>query len=144
MGESKRRKLLDQNYGKNKPLSLGIKTSEHSGNYIVFCQHCGYWIDSATEYDDAILVKNAVEKIAAIDPLRSYSFDPWQKWSEKHWKELPVVDAVTWRITSEAEKRAIFNGIHPETIGAERTTFFKLLMEGDRVPSTPNPSIKKL
>jgi hypothetical protein len=128
MGESKRRKLLDPNYGKRKPLSLGIKVSDQSGNYIVFCQYCDYWIDSATEYNDAILVKNAVEEIAKNNPVKQYTKKHWHDWMKLNHNNLPDVDAKTWVLDTQdldrrkSALRLLQEGLHPADISDCRET----------------------
>jgi hypothetical protein len=115
---------------KIKPLSLGIKISDRSGNYIVFCQYCDYWIDSASKYDDAVKVKKAVERIVRSRPLSQYTQQNWQNWMVKNFKKLPTVDAKTWTISSQdldQEKLALIqNGVHPSSIeGIKETTWLK-------------------
>jgi hypothetical protein len=133
MGEAKRRKFIDPDYGKRKPLSLGIKVSDRSGNYIVFCQYCDYWIDSATEYDDAILVKEAVEKAVEASPVRGYTKDHWYDWLKRNFAKLPVVNAKSWVIDTQdpdrykSTLRLLQEGLHPADVeGIRETTFFEV------------------
>ena len=134
MGEAKRRRAIDPNYGKvsqgfaRKTISLGIQISKRSGNYIVFCKKCGFWIDSASLEEDAVLVKEAVEKLAAIDPPKLFSRNGWLKWLQKYWSQIPEVDAKTWVVDPSNASEALESlavGLHPADIdGAKEATFF--------------------
>lgn len=137
MGEAKRRKAADPNYGKSnssgkgfsrKTVQLGISVSQKSGNYIVYCKKSGFWIDSAIAKEDAELVKAAVQEIADIDPPKSFSQNGWLKWLKQYWSQIPEVDARTWVVDSSSVGEAIdslLSGAHPSDIAsATETTFF--------------------
>jgi hypothetical protein len=101
MGDAKRRKKLDPNFGMSQAPKLRIETSPRTGNFIIACSHCGYWIDSASKIKDAELVLNGVLEILKEYPIEKFTSDNWNKWMVIHHEKIPMVDAVMLTITGK-------------------------------------------
>jgi hypothetical protein len=95
MGDAKRRKKLDPNFAMSQAPKLQIDTSPKTGNFIIACSHCGYWIDSASKIKDAELVLNTVLEILKEYPIKKFTPENWNKWMVIHHEKIPMVDAVT-------------------------------------------------
>jgi hypothetical protein len=107
MGDSKRRKKLDPNFGKSQTPKLQIDTSPKTGNFIIACSHCGYWIDSASKIKDAELVLNAVLGILKEYPIEKFNSDNWNKWMVIHHEKIPMVDAVMLTVTGKDKDKIL-------------------------------------
>jgi hypothetical protein len=107
MGDAKRRKKLDPSFATSQPPKLQIDTSPKTGNFIIACSHCGYWIDSASKIKDAELVLNTVLEILKEYPIEKFTQDNWNKWMVIHHEKIPMVDAVMLTVTGK-DKDKIF------------------------------------
>ncbi len=113
MGDAKRRKKLDPNFGKIQALRpqqtprLKIDTSPRTGNFIIACSHCGYWIDSASKRKDAEFILNAVLEILTEYPIEKFTPDNWNKWMVIHHEKIPMVDAVMLTVPGKNKAKVL-------------------------------------
>ena len=84
---------------------LQIDTSPQTGNFIIACSHCGYWIDSASKRKDAELVLNAVLEILQEYPIKKFTTENWNKWMAIHHEKIPMVDAVMLTLTGNNKNK---------------------------------------
>jgi hypothetical protein len=105
MGDGKRRNKLDPNFGKSQSPKLQIDTSPRTGNFIIACSYCGYWIDSASKIKDAELVLNAVLGILKEYPIEKFTEKNWNKWMVIHHEKIPMVDAVSFTLTVKGREK---------------------------------------
>ncbi|WP_310488387.1 hypothetical protein [Chamaesiphon sp. VAR_69_metabat_338] len=101
MGDAKRRKKLDSNFGRSQSPKLQIDTSPKTGNFIIACSHCGYWLDSASKIKDAELVLNTALEILKEYPINKFTPENWSKWMKIHHEKIPMVDAVMLSVTEK-------------------------------------------
>jgi hypothetical protein len=101
MGDAKRRKKLDPNFAKSQPPKLQIDTSPKTGNFIIACSHCGFWIDSASKIKDAEFILNTVLEILKEYPINKFTSENWSKWMLAHHEKIPMVDAVVSTVTGK-------------------------------------------
>ena len=59
------------------PLSLGVKMGE-TLSYTVFCNHCGFEIQECPDIKSIELLKNAIQEIIEVNPIRKYTQTNWK------------------------------------------------------------------
>jgi hypothetical protein len=101
MGDAKRRKKLDPNFATSQAPKLQVDTSPKTGNFIIACSYCGYWLDSASKIKDAELVLNTVLEILKEYPIKKFTTENWSKWMVIHHEKIPMVDAVVLSVTGK-------------------------------------------
>ena len=105
MGDAKRRKQSDPMFGISKPPSLKIDISPQTGNFIIACSYCGYWLDSASKRADAEKVLNAVLDILKDYPLKHFVPESWKQWMSLHQEKSPMVDALMFTVQGKDKKK---------------------------------------
>lgn len=95
MGEARRRKAFDPDYGKSRKPKIEIATSPVTGNFLVL--HDRIIFDSALLRADAEMVAAWLEKEVALEPLpRNWHRDlaTLQRWLENRSTPAPKVEAI--------------------------------------------------
>lgn len=111
MGEAKRRKRLDPNYGKAKSVEILIAVSELTGNFLVICD--GKVFDSASKRPDAERVANWLREQTAIAPLpRNWWKDlgALDRWIKERSTPAPRVNAVAFGVSATGIDRVVISG----------------------------------
>ena len=128
MGDAKRRKKLDPDYGKvprtedkkdtpititinNRKPRLQIDVSRLTGNFLINCSYCGFCIDSASKRKDAEKLLNAVMELLQEYPINTFDEDNWKTWMYLHHAKIPDVDAVMFTIPAGKDRNKILDAL---------------------------------
>lgn len=94
MGEAKRRKKLDPNYGKYIPV-FSIAESPHTNNFLVLID--GYCVDSSIHRHEAEAIKEWLEEEHRVNPIKRSQVKPGglHPWlvSSKRYADYPKTTA---------------------------------------------------
>ena len=92
MGEAKRRKLLDPNYGKQYMPEIKISKSTISNNWLVMIDESTF--DSSIKLEDAQLVADWLRKELKVHPLRrNFTTEQLMQWISKYGHQAPDTEA---------------------------------------------------
>lgn len=61
------------------PLSLGVKMGE-TLSYAVFCNYCGFEIQECPDIKSIKLLKNVIQEIIEVNPVKKYTQVNWKNW----------------------------------------------------------------
>ena len=61
------------------PLSLGVKMGE-TLSYTVFCNYCGFEIQECPDIKSIKLLKNVIQEIIEVNPVKKYTQVNWKNW----------------------------------------------------------------
>lgn len=60
-------------------LSLGVKMG-NTLSYIVFCNYCSFEIQECLDIKRIKLLKNVIQKIVEVNPIKKYTQANWENW----------------------------------------------------------------
>lgn len=101
MGEAKRRKLLDPDYGKAKlrcPM-LSVQLADflaNAGAYMLVCEYSGYEIEVFCDKERLIKLRESCISLLEKYPIKNYTVDGWNKWLEIHSAKLNIKSSVPY------------------------------------------------
>lgn len=64
---------------KSQPLLLGVKMGT-TLNYTVFCNYCGFEIQECLDIKSIELLKNVIQEIVEVNPIKKYTQTNWENW----------------------------------------------------------------
>jgi len=91
-------------------LSLGVKMGTTTTlSYVVFCNYCGFEIQCCLDIKSIELLKNAIQEIVEVNPIKKYTQANWKNWIKTSqlivpnfndvWEELKKIGQTYFRKT---------------------------------------------
>jgi hypothetical protein len=70
---------MDKSKFHKTPLSLGVKMGT-TLSYAVFCNYCGFEIQECPDIKSIELLKNVIQEIVEVNPIKKYTQANWKNW----------------------------------------------------------------